>query len=78
LLDKVFWIIYFTIMKLNISKIKKEMVRNNWNITKLAKVMKISRQRLSYVLSARYVSKSLLIIEKLAKAFKVNERDLLK
>jgi transcriptional regulator with XRE-family HTH domain len=65
-------------MKLNISKIKKEMVRNNWNITKLAKVMKISRQRLSYVLSARYVSKSLLIIEKLAKAFKVNERDLLK
>jgi DNA-binding Xre family transcriptional regulator len=65
-------------MKLNTPKIKKEMLRNNWNITVLAKRIGISRQQLSYVISDRYKSKSLLIIERIAKALKINQRDLIK
>lgn len=71
------WFIYIT-MKLNTPKIKKEMLRNNWNITVLAKRIGISRQQLSYVISDRYKSKSLLIIERIAKALKINQRDLIK
>ena len=64
-------------MKLNTPKIKKEMARNNWNINMLATKAGYSRQQLSYILSPRYKSKSLLAIEKIAKALKINQRDLI-
>jgi transcriptional regulator with XRE-family HTH domain len=65
-------------MKLNTEKIKKEMARNNWNITQLATLMNISRQRLSYILSKHYKSHFAKIVGKFAKVLKVDERDLWK
>jgi len=65
-------------MKLNTLRIKKEMARNGWSIAMLAKKAGYSRQQLSYILSPRYKSKSLLAIEKIAKALKTNQRDLIK
>lgn len=68
----------YSTMKLNTPKIKREMARNNWSVAVLASRIGISRQQLNYVLSDRYKSKSLLIIEKIAKALKINQRDLIK
>lgn len=65
-----------SIMKPNIKKIKKEMKRNGWNYTLLAEKMEESKQWLSIVLSDRYKWNNFKTIEKFAKVFGVDEKDL--
>ena len=62
-------------MRLNIGKIKQEMARLGWTYTKPASEMGISRQLLSYYLHKDI--RGLKKIEKLAKPFRMDPKDLL-
>ena len=64
-------------MKINFEKIKKEMARNNWNISQLAAEMKVSRQKLHFIFSPKFKSHTLKTIESLAMALGVDPKDLL-
>ncbi len=64
-------------MKINYSKIKKEMKRNGWNYNDLAKAMNISRQRLNFALGPKNKWVNFKTIDKIANALDVDSRDLL-
>lgn len=63
-------------MQINFEKIKKEMARNSWNISQLAKEMDISRQKLHFIFSPKFKSHTLKTIESLATALGVDPKDL--
>jgi DNA-binding Xre family transcriptional regulator len=64
-------------MNINIQKIKKEMAKNGWNYTRLAKEMGISKQRLHFIFSPKYKSHTLRTIERFAQVLELEPKDLL-
>jgi len=62
-------------MKLNLKKINSELARQKWSRTEYARRLGVSKQLLNYYL--RKNVKGLLILERLAKPFNMDPKDLL-